>query len=66
MIKISFKNPFKHLFKHKPSLRERCLNTYGEDFVKIYDLMGNGIPVGNIIETTIILEMISALLEEDG
>jgi hypothetical protein len=32
----------------KKSLRQLCLEEYGEDFIKDYDKICNGEPVGNI------------------
>ena len=54
----------KRLF-NKDDLRELCVNAYGEDFGKIYDLMGAGTPVGNLEETLIVLEMINRLRDKD-
>jgi hypothetical protein len=54
----------KRLF-NKDDLRERCVKAYGEDFGKIYDLMGAGTPVGNLEETLIVLEMINRLRDKD-
>lgn len=51
----------KRLFKKKPSLRERCIEAYGEEFGEIYDKLGTGIPVGNFEETVIIINMIEAV-----
>lgn len=55
----------KRLFNKKGDLRKRCINAYGEDFGKIYDLMGEGVPVGNLAETMVILEMINRLRDKD-
>jgi hypothetical protein len=57
-------NFLKRLF-NKNDLRERCVKVYGEDFGKIYDLMGVGVPVGNLTETMIILEMINQLRDTE-
>lgn len=46
-------------------LRERCVDAYGEDFGKIYDLMQLGVPVGNLEETLIVLEMIYEIRDKD-
>ncbi len=55
----------KHLFNIN-DLRERCVAAYGEDFGKIYDLMQLGVPVGNLEEALIVLEMIYELRDKDG
>lgn len=36
---------------HKVYLREVCRKKYGDDFVKMYDMVNRGIPIGNIEET---------------
>lgn len=64
-MKLSVIKFLKRLFNKKEDLRERCINAYGEDFGKIYDLMGAGVPVGNLEETLIVLEMINRLRDKD-
>lgn len=39
------------LFKKKPTLRDKCLEMYGEEFVKKYDLLTSGQSIGNYEET---------------
>lgn len=39
-------------------LRELCRREYDDEFVKLYDLIGQGIPIGGLYETIIFLEMI--------
>ena len=48
----------KRLFKKKPSLHERCIEAYGEEFGEIYDKLGIGTPVGGFEETCIVIQMI--------
>lgn len=38
-------------FMPKKDLRQTCLEMYGEDFVRKYDTVNMGIPVGNLEET---------------
>ena len=52
-MKIFFK-----FFKKRKSLRDKCIETYGEEFGEIYDNLCRGIPVGGLMETAIILQMI--------
>ncbi len=49
-------------FKRKclKDLREKCREKYGDDFVKMYDMVGAGTPIGNLEETIIFLEMVEA------
>lgn len=47
-------------FFRKKDLRERCREKYGDDFVKMYDMVNNGVPIGNIVETQIFLAMVEA------
>lgn len=51
--------------KRKLSLREQCIQAYGEEFGEIYDNLNSGIPVGGLVETAIVLEMIEAVKEGD-
>lgn len=55
---------FWNIFRKKKTLREKCREKYGEDFVKMYDMVNNGIPIGNLEETQIFLAMVKAA-EED-
>lgn len=32
----------------KKDLREVCREKYGDDFVEMYDMVNNGIPIGNL------------------
>ena len=48
----------KIFFKKRKSLREKCIETYGEEFGQIYDDLCSGIPVGGFLETVVILQMI--------
>ncbi len=47
-------------FRRKKDLRELCREKYGEDFVEMYDMLNNGIPIGNLEETKIFLAMVEA------
>jgi len=44
----------------KKDLREVCREKYGDDFVKMYDMLNAGIPIGNFEETKIFLAMVEA------
>ncbi len=48
----------KIFFKKRKSLRDKCIEAYGEEFGKIYDALCEGIPVGGLLETAIVLQMI--------
>lgn len=54
---------FKKFFRRKKDLREVCWEKYGDDFVEMYDLVNNGIPIGNLRETQIFLAMVKAAEE---
>lgn len=45
-------------FRKRKSLREKCIEAYGEEFGEIYDNICMGIPVSDFIGTAIILQMI--------
>ena len=45
----SIKMYVKMLFK--PKLREACRIAYGDDFVRQYDDMRHGMPIGNMVDT---------------
>ena len=53
---------FKRFFRKK-DLREVCLEKYGDDFVKMYDMLNDGIPIGNLEETEIFLAMVEKAKE---
>lgn len=48
-------------FRKRKSLRDKCIEAYGEEFGKIYDSLCMGIPVGSLMETVIILQMIEEI-----
>lgn len=48
----------------KRNLREVCREKYGDDFVKMYDMINRGIPIGNLEETQIFLAMVKAAQED--
>ena len=48
----------------KKDMREICREKYGDDFVKMYDMLNNGIPIGNLVETQIFLAMVEAAKED--
>lgn len=35
----------------KPDLREACRIAYGDDFVRQYDDLQHGMPIGNLVDT---------------
>lgn len=47
--------------KRKPSLREKCIQAYGEEFGEIYDTLNSGGTVGGFLETALVLDMIEAV-----
>ena len=49
----------------KKDLRELCREKYGDDFVEMYDMVNNGIPIGNLRETQIFLAMVKAAEESE-
>lgn len=49
----------KIFFRKRKSLRDKCIEAYGEEFGQIYDDLCSGIPVGGFIETVVILQMIT-------
>ena len=57
------RNLFKSLRKKcvNDSLRQKCVDAYGEEFGKMYDMVNCGEPIGNMIETIIFLEMVEAV-----
>lgn len=50
-------------FCRKKDLREICREKYGDDFVKMYDMLNDGIPIGSLEETQIFLAMVKAAEE---
>lgn len=55
---MMFFGKIKRLFKKKRSLRELCRERYGDNFVKLYDTLSDGIPIGNLSETITFLNML--------
>ena len=55
---MMFFGKIKRLFKKKRSLLELCRERYGDDFVKLYDTLRDGIPIGNLLETITFLTML--------
>ena len=35
-------------FSREKDLREVCREKYGDDFVEMYDMLNNGVPIGNL------------------
>lgn len=54
----------KSIFKKKPSLRDKCIEAYGEEFGQIYDDLCSGIPVGGFLETALIVDMIEKVKKQ--
>jgi len=52
---------FKNWFKRKPTLRDRCVEAYGEEFGEIYDNMNRGVPVGDLGDTILYLGQIEEI-----
>lgn len=50
--------------KNEKDLREVCRKKYGDDFVKMYDMVNRGIPIGDIEETIIFINMVEAAKKE--
>ncbi len=48
----------KNLFK---SLRQKCVDAYGEEFGVMYDMVNRGEPIGDMTETIVFLEMLEAV-----
>ena len=48
----------KIFFRKRKSLRDKCIEAYGEEFGEIYDSLSCGVPIGGLMETVIILQMI--------
>jgi len=54
---------FKRFFRKK-DLREVCREKNDDDFVKMYDMLNDGIPIGSLEETKIFLAMVEEAKEE--
>lgn len=52
-------------FCRKKDLREVCREKYGDDFVEMYDMVNNGISIGNLEETQIFLAMVEAAKDDE-
>ena len=45
-------------------LRKLCLKEYGEEFIAMYDMINQGIPIGNIQETIIFIELVEQVRDK--
>ena len=52
------KNIFNKLFRKKKDLREECRKVYGDEFIRMYDDICRGVPIGNLSDTIEFLEMV--------
>jgi hypothetical protein len=53
-----------NLFKrkgHKDSLRDKCVEAYGEEYGILYDKVCSGEPMGGFLETIMFLDMLEAV-----
>jgi hypothetical protein len=48
----------------KKSLRQLCLEEYGEDFVEEYDKVCRGIPIGGLLYTVCFIDMVEEVKEK--
>lgn len=49
--------------KRPTTLRELCRREYGDEFVRMYDDVCDGIPIGGFAETIMFIEMVEAVRE---
>jgi hypothetical protein len=54
-------NLFRNLFRRKPSLRDKCIAAYGEEFGEMYDALNRGETIGVFVETIAFLDMLEAV-----
>ena len=45
------------------NLREVCREMYGDDFVIMYDMINEGVPIGSLKETIVFLKMVEKAKE---
>lgn len=57
-----FSQYIRRLWKDKPKkdLRQTCLEMYGDGFIRQYDAVNMGIPIGNSVETKEFLTKVKA------
>ena len=51
--------------KDKKDLREVCREKYGDDFVKMYDMVNRGIPIGTLGDTIAFIAMVEAAKKDE-
>lgn len=56
---------FKKLFKRKPSLRDRCVAEYGEEFGEMYDTLNRGETIGGLLETVTFLDKLEKVRKNE-
>ena len=61
---MKFIDNLKRLLGIKPSLRQLCVERYGEDFGELYDMSCRGEPIGTLTETLTFLNMIEKVRKE--
>ncbi len=52
---------FKRLFKRKDTLRDKCVEAYGEEFGELYDTLNSGGTIGGFLETAMFIDMVEAV-----
>lgn len=57
---------FKKLFKRKPSLRDRCVAEYGEEFGEMYDTLNRGETIGGLLETVTFLDKLEKVRKNEA
>ena len=57
-------NLFRNLFRRKPSLRDKCVAEYGEEFGEMYDALNMGEPIGGFVETIVFLDKLEKVRKE--
>ena len=53
-----------NLKKKKKNLREACREEYGDEFIKKYDALNSGEPIGDICETLTFITMVERVKQK--
>ena len=53
------------LWKRKRHLRQLVLEAYGDDFIKLYDVMNRGEVIGGLMFTIAVIEKIKQVKKEN-
>ena len=61
---MKFINKLKRLVGIKPSLRQLCVERYGEEFGELYDMYCEGKTIGSLLDTILFVQAVEKVRKE--